>query len=361
MDLIIFGAQGIALGLYKAIHSCCPNRSIRCFLVSEKGINAPVLAGIPVLEINSFADSLSQKEKDNIEILIAAPEDVMEEIEKLLESYGLHYFTRIDSLRWAELMGYYYMKDRSFLSLSALPVGCYKAAIMVYMAKFYKDRPLSSNYKIPDWTIPMQVGAALCEERVADVLDCNGEGISEKNVNYCELTGLYWIWKNRLCKEKESDISQYYGLVQYRRILNLNEDDLLRLNNNDVDVVLPYPMPYEPDIEEHHKRYLNDKDWRAMLMALEELQPEYARYFSQVLKQQYLYNYNIILARKDVLLDYCNWLFPILERTEQISIPKGNERADRYIGYIGETLSTLYFMYNRKKLNIVHTGCRFLT
>ena len=69
----------------------------------------------------------------------------------------------------------------------------------------------------------------------------------------------------------------------------------------------------------------------------------------------------MVLAKKDVLEEYCNWLFPVLERVEELSSPKGEERADRYIGYIGETLTTLYFMYHKDKLNIKHTGCRFLT
>ena len=69
----------------------------------------------------------------------------------------------------------------------------------------------------------------------------------------------------------------------------------------------------------------------------------------------------MILGKKSVLRDYCEWLFPILERVEERSVPKGSERADRYIGYMGETLETLYFMKNRDCLNIVHTDCRMLT
>ena len=66
----------------------------------------------------------------------------------------------------------------------------------------------------------------------------------------------------------------------------------------------------------------------------------------------------MILAKKTILRDYCEWLFPILERTEELSVPKGKDRSDRYIGYMGETLETLYFMKNADKLNIVQTGCK---
>ena len=383
MEFIIFGAQGIALGAYQAFHSLHPNRKIRCFLVSRIEENASVLEGIPVLELDKFASSLSRKEKEEIEVLIATPENVMEEIESALEYYGLHCHVRLTSLRWAQFMAYHYVRDREFMPLSALPVGYHRPDIHMFMAKFYKDQPLAENYNMPEWIMPVQAGASLCEERVADLLDCEGENISWKNGNYSELTVLYWMWKNRLMvKASSNDIgnelvsiqdrkmassiwpgrtrTEYYGLTHYRRILELSEDDVLRLEDNDVDVVLPYPMPYTPDIGEHHKRYLADRDWKALLAALEELQPEYANVFPSLLRQQYFYNYNIILARRDVLANYCSWLFPILRRVEQLSEPKGCKRKDRYIGYMGETLETLYFMYNKDKLELAHTGCRFL-
>ena len=95
MDLVIFGAQGIAFGAYKAIHRCCPRRKNRCFLVSELGINAPVLADLPVLEVDSFVEGLSQEDKDNIEILIATPENAMQEIEENLDRHKWYCRVRI--------------------------------------------------------------------------------------------------------------------------------------------------------------------------------------------------------------------------------------------------------------------------
>ncbi len=359
MDLVIFGAQGIALGAYEALSHLYPKRKISCFLVTKKDSNAESLLGIPVKELASFTDSLSQQEKDQTEVLIATPENVMEEIETSLEQRGLFYHVRLTSDRCAELMRYRYILTEEYKPLSVLPVGYHKADLHMYMAKSYKDKPLIHNYNLPEWIIPIQAGAALCGERVAALLDCNGENISKKNGNYSELTVLYWIWKNCLylpCVR----LKGYYGLVHYRRILDFSADDLLRLMNNEVDVVLPYPMPYEPNIEVHHKRYLKDKDWDAVIMAVQELYPEYMEDFRRILKQRYLYNYNIMLAKAKIMKDYCEWLFTILEKVEELSIPKGYERQDRYIGYIGETMTTLYFMANRTKLNIVHTGYKFL-
>ncbi len=359
MQLVIYGAQGYALGVYTAIKALYPKRVIPCFLVSRLGNNASVLGDIPVKEIASFSEGMSYEDKGNTEVLIATPENVQSEIEETLENYGFIYHRCIDHDRWSELMKMFHVKMGRFLPLSALPVGCHEPFMRMYMARSHKDRPLNEQPSLPDHVQPLQVGAANTDMRIAALSDADGDNISAKNVNYSELTGLYWIWKNKLLIQGNgNERSQYYGLSQYRRMLDFSGDDLLRLEDNDVDVILPYPMPYEPDINAHHERYLSEEDFGALVSALKELQPEYADVFPDILKQEYLYNYNVILAKKDVLKDYCDWLFPILERTEELSVPRGNERADRYIGYMGETLETLYFMKNADRLNIVHTGCR---
>jgi len=56
--------------------------------------------------------------------------------------------------------------------------------------------------------LPLQVGAS-GKESIGFRRDDEGENISELNPFFCELTGLYWAWKNA-----EAD---YRGLVHYRR------------------------------------------------------------------------------------------------------------------------------------------------
>ena len=67
--------------------------------------------------------------------------------------------------------------------------------------------------------LPIKVGNALSRLEGRFQGDDTGENISEKNPYYCELTALYWGWKNLN--------SDYIGLVHYRRHFCLK-----RIGNN---------------------------------------------------------------------------------------------------------------------------------
>lgn len=359
MRLVIYGAQGIALGAYKAIKKIFPEREVECFLVTSMENNATILEGIPVRELANYMNGMTQEEKDEIEVLIGTPENVIPRIVDVLTAAGLHNFVELTSIRWSDMQKNAFLKSGEFMPLSAYLLGCHEALMDVYKIVYHKDKPLQTEFVNPNYITPLQVGAANTDIRVAALTDDVGDSISNRNGDYSELTGLYWIWKNRLKHVVDIDRS-YIGLAHYRRLFDLSNDEMLRLVDNSIDVVLPYPMPYEPNIEAHHARYLTNQEWSGVLQALEELEPEYAKAFKDILKQEYLYNYNVILAKSKVLDKYCRWLFPLLFRIEEINNPDGTKKPNRYIGYIGETLETLYFMYNKDKLRIAHTGCRFL-
>ena len=91
-DLAIYGAQGYALGAYEALKTLYPKRVISCFIVTASGNNASVLGGLPVMELASFSAARTPEEKRDIEILIAAPENVQPEIEETLENHGFDHY-----------------------------------------------------------------------------------------------------------------------------------------------------------------------------------------------------------------------------------------------------------------------------
>lgn len=345
--LVIYGAKSIALGAALAMRALYPQYLLTGFLVSSLADNPSHLAGLPVIQLNMFT------EKD-VHVLIATPEDAHAEIIKSLEVCGIMNYTCLDWEKEEFLMRRYYEKTGQFLPLWSQQRQ--ESVAEVYMAVSDRDKELKRNCLLPEYLVAVQAGAALANRRVAEIMDCTGENISRKNHNYCELTVLYWLWKNRLCM---SDSVAYYGLYQYRRFLNLSDESMELMKREEVDVVLPYPTVHEPDISEHHARYIKESDWNAMLQALTELQPIYVQGARDILRQPYLYNYNILVAKREVLKSYCEWLFPILERTEELSSPKGWERADRYIGYLGENLLTVYFAM-QKGLRIRHVGRKML-
>ena len=170
------------------------------------------------------------------------------------------------------------------------------------------------------------------------------------------MTAHYWVWKNRLDGATDGSTDAYVGICHYRRTLDLSEDDLKKIKANDVDVVLPYPMIHYPNAAIQHTWYVPEKDWELMRCVVEELQPEYGEYFDKVFNAPEFYNYNMMLAKKSVFADYCAWLYPILDRIEELSEPKGADRHDRYTAYLSESLETLYFLANLNKLKIYHTG-----
>lgn len=354
---IVFGAKSIALGVCLAIQELYEDMEAVGFLVSQKSGNPSVLANLPVY---SFEDDLDR----TLTVYIGTPEDVHPAVINTLTVQGFMDYVCVDSKMEADLMERYYKAKGLFLSVHGVPLQMaldadFSDMFEVYLAKFHKDKVLNDKYMIQPWMKQIQAGAALTDIRVADVLDCTGDNISEKNVNYCELTALYWIWKNRLSDMSENDEAyekKYYGLFHYRRMLELSDADIARIISNHIDVVLPFPTVHEPDISEHPLRYIAESDMMAVLKALHMLYPEYYETYKTLCRGNYLYNYNILVAKAGVLRAYCEWLFPILELTEELSNPKGSERADRYIGYIGETLLTVYFMHNSKSLNIYHTG-----
>lgn len=358
----IYGAGIVATSLYTAIkkvYSVLP----KAFIVSDKMGNPDRIDGIPVIALTDIPSY-----DNSCKFLIATPRVHYAAIGENLRNAGVDESQLVfagDQLE-NDLLEMYYGREKEFATISEV-LGKEKSEktvkrvrengshVFIAQAKCHVDKPLESPIQLPEFVAPIQVGAALTDCVIAKIKDNMGANISHKNRNYCELTATYYMWKNNR--------SDYKGICHYRRIFDINDGqmDKLIMANGGVDAILPYPSIHYPDIGSQHCRYVKDCDWNAMLQALKEVVPEYYdAYQDYVSRQQYFYNYNMLIARKEVFDDYCNWLFPILERIEELSTPKGNERSDRYIGYLGENLTTLYFMKNKDKLKIAHAGIRML-
>lgn len=362
MKKYIFGAKATATGFYKALSVLEPEKKISAFLVSNTEENISEIYGCPVKRLSDVANSFLDGEKSEILIYVAVPELIHAEIKELLASYGFKNNIMVDSRMEANIMERYFCHIGKFKSIHSLKDNNNNQynnipKLTVYAASFYKDKPLKNPPNLPEYIKSLYLGCNDTTKKYAEInpkatfFDNSGDNISYKNPNYCEMTAHYWVWKNRL----QTD-DKYVGICHYRRLLDIGDDDLICMAVNDVDIVLPFPMIHFPSARIQHTCYILEKDWETMRLALKELQPEYEERFDEIFNQPYFYNYNIMIAKKKVFADYCAWLYPILERIEENSDPKGKDRTDRYIGYMSESLTTLYFMFHQADLKIYHTG-----
>lgn len=224
----------------------------------------------------------------------------------------------------------------------------------IYVAGSVFDKPLQDDYTFIKEETVLQVGAALTGERISPgaFLDCDGENISRKNRQFCELTGLYWIWKNAR--------EDYVGLVHYRRHFLLPDNWLERMDGNKVDVILPVPLYVSPSIAGNYRERHIASDWEFLM-----------EYFRTELPQEYgaaerifggnLYSpCNMLIARKEALDRLCEWMFPILFAVAAHGGEKEDPYLNRYPGFISERLVTYFFESRRERYRVVYANKNFL-
>ena len=214
------------------------------------------------------------------------------------------------------------------------------------------------EYRMPENPLyhPIQVGTG-AKLHEAWLRDNTGENICEKNPTFCELTALYWAWKNL-----DADI---LGLCHYRRYLGspgkrgartdafLTEADILKLlkqsaQDTGVDILLPGKRHYWIETRESQYAHAHHReDLECVEGILKERYPEYMEAWNQMLKSRSGHICNMFVMRKDLLDAYCTWLFDILleaERRLDISSYTGNSR--RVFGFLGERLLDVWIERN---------------
>ena len=224
----------------------------------------------------------------------------------------------------------------------------------IYVASSIYDKAIKGKgYNLMKDETVLQVGSALTDKRIYSgvMTDDTGENISEKNQQYCELTGLYWIWKN--AKE------DYVGLVQYRRHFLLPENWLERMMANDIDVILPVPLYVVPCLSKNYRERHVASDWDFLMEYIQKnLSTEYdmaTEFFNGGLYSPC----NMLIAKKRVLDELCSWLFPILDAVTMHIGKKEDKYQNRHPGFISERLMTYFFEGRKHRYNIVYANKSF--
>ncbi len=369
--LVVYGAGQVAREVINCLMSKPYGLSIDDILVSRKEGNPEEIIGIPVIPLDLAGTMV---ERDAV-IVVATMGKHLDSICENLKNHGYFHIIPLtfESDQWSLVQGDYYRnfrqsRGKEYLTLEEeLEKGREgekredrggngnrkeEGSVCVYRVRCHVDRRIEEDLSGYSWEIPIQAGAALTDQRICEVRDDQGENISGKNGQYCELTALYWIWKH--------DSSDYAGLCHYRRHFELDEGMLRKLAYSDIDVVLTIPILNFPSVKEVYGHDHGKADWDVMMEGIRILEPDYLEAAEELERGNFYYGYNMLIARKEILDDYCGWLFPILEYCEERCGGKDSIYQRRFVGFLAERLMGIYFLKHENEYKIVHVRKHFV-
>lgn len=176
-----------------------------------------------------------------------------------------------------------------------------------------------------------------------------GDNIDNLNPWYCELTGLYWIWKN-----SNEDI---VGLEHYRRYFVNKKNNILseteiknRLKDNDIICIKANYSKRRPP-----KAWLieNDKwyDMQKFLCFIKTyIGKEYYDHCVKHLNGNWHALGNMFICKKELIDEYCEFIFDLTLAYINAEKHFGRSLPKRIIGYFTEFLFGAWLTYNNKKI-----------
>lgn len=338
-----------------------------CFFVTgmqgnrESIDNPEYIDEIPVYVLSDYQEVKRRYDlkSENTAILVVAMEHYHQEISASLSQTdfkNIYYLTDImERILIADCMKYYYGKLGKNFQMTEMCAEDQKyfdkkkeeISAMTYMVQCAQDVKITEVRKERDWVVPLQAGAALTDVRVAEVTDADGDNISLKNPYYNEMTGVYWVWKNTNL--------DYSGICHYRRQF---ESDIVwkYLWEEKADVVLPMPALVFPDLAGYYLNWGERSYYEEMLQVIKEKYPDYYEAALWCARHPIFYPNNIFIAKREILEDYCEFAFSVIDEVE--------ERMKNYDGikqkrcWLSEHVTTIYFMKHHEDYRIIFSNLK---
>lgn len=217
--------------------------------------------------------------------------------------------------------------------------------------------------------LPIHVGKALSNVDLGIQGDDTGDNISVKNTCYCELTAMYWAWKNL----KDVD---YIGLCHYRRYFDFHKQcrkgfpytvfPTDKYKDMDISIpekvikrlkegyaIVPEKIHYNISLYDNYCNCHISDDLRVLEQAIEErCDKKYIYAFDKIMhRTNELIPCNMFILKWSDFDKYCTWLFGILGEVEKkINIEHYSGYQKRIFGFMGERLLNVFLCAENIKI-----------
>lgn len=229
-----------------------------------------------------------------------------------------------------------------------------------------------------DCYVPIFVGKALKpQEKINFLCDDMGENISELNASFCELTAMYWMWKNdhsdiiglshyrRYFKAKNKKIERFFDtnngeLFKYDGAKCISDPDDFSEFSEGVDIIVGSYVSAQGTIFENFENYHNIHDMYLVREVIRRVSPDYIEAFDFFMKCHQLSSCNMFVARKEVMDKYFEWIFSIVFSLHEMSFYKNyKDYQARIFGFLSERLFNVWLCKNREYYVVSHRDIEF--
>ena len=213
--------------------------------------------------------------------------------------------------------------------------------------------------------VPVQAGAAV-NPRLPYRGDDSGDQISGRNDRYCELTALYWAWKNIP--------AEALGLCHYRRYFcepgekRALTEETLQAMMKEMPVILPKKRNYF--IETGKSQFVHAhgiENLEALRSVMADRCASDLAAFDRSMQRTKGHRFNMFIMKREQLDAYCNWLFGILFETEK----RMGTVPPRMMGFLAERMIDAWMetrkipyrelaVYQTEQVNWLEKGGAFL-
>lgn len=350
----IFGAHSRAQTTAEYVKTLHPDWELLGFLVDDEEKNASELMGVPVQHLDK-KPGLDMAASVYLGIRGVGFVHVTEALQKLGFDEIIPVTPELDrELRMAYMKTAFSAAGRSFELLEEIASdGDVSTKVLLGVAHGTFDEHIQDAEELRLEERFIQAGAAISDDRIdCSFYDNDGDNISYKNRQFCELTALYWLWRN--CS------AEWIGLEHYRRRFILPEDWTARLGQ--VDAILPVPLYVYPSLEGNFVARHKKQVWEMAIQILSEQHPDMQEAVTEFFSKQGCYSpCNMLIARREVLDNLCSWLFPMLFDLEERVGMLEDSYQNRYPGFVSERFISFFFWYYRDKYNVVYSEKNFLS
>lgn len=220
-----------------------------------------------------------------------------------------------------------------------------------------------------DYYIPLYVGKG--DNPEGYVRDNTNDNIADKNDSYCELSALYWIWKNSDCdivglehyhrffvqfRRKKITIKGRFLVIFKRRCFEILSQQNINQLLSEYDIIVKNSVVYKSRNADVFLESLNKDllDYVDLLIA-----NEYTKYhdeYRKMMQRHTHFNCNMFIGYKSVIDQYCGWLYEVLNKIDDNNrIINGDRLHNRELGYVGEMLFEPWIRVNNINYKCVDT------